>query len=93
MVLATSASMGSQMWPKSTVEGVQSAIQTRMNGMVRLRLQRPATRPRPAQAWEDGIVQTYEVELRSPLGMVLRQLPANSEQTGIEVAELAADGR
>eukprot|EP00966_Prymnesium_polylepis_P076183 1765737-Prymnesium_polylepis.1 len=79
VVLATSASIGSQMWPKSTLEGVQSAIQTRVDGVVRLRLRRPATQqPRWAQPWANGIEQDYEVELSKPLGLILRQ-----EKTGV----------
>lgn len=94
VVLATSASMGSQMWPKSTLEGVKSAIQTRLDGMVRLRLRRPRAQNARSD-WETAVElveQVYEVELARPLGLVLRQLPAGSAQTGVEVAELAADG-
>ena len=36
IVLATSATMGSGMWPKKTVDGVEAAIQTRLDGKVRL---------------------------------------------------------
>ena len=90
VVLATSASMGSQMWPKSTLEGVQSAIQTRVDGMVRFRLRRASGQTK--RTWAGSVRQTYEVELSRPLGIVLRELPADREVAGIEVAELAAEG-
>ena len=36
LIVATSASLGSQMWEKKTLAGVESAIQTRVDGIVRL---------------------------------------------------------
>ena len=35
LIVATSASLGSQMWEKKTLAGVESAIQTRVDGIVR----------------------------------------------------------
>ena len=52
VVVATSASIGPGMWPKATVDGIESAIKTRVDGNVRLRLRReqPSRRPWPWQA-------------------------------------------
>ena len=55
VVIATSASIGSGMWPKATVDGVEAAIKTRLDGRVRLRLSRPSAaemRERAAAAAE-----------------------------------------
>ena len=75
VVLATSATMGSSMWPKNTVDGIEAAIRTRIDGRVRLRLRRAAAAP-PPPPWMMPIVDTFEVELRQPLGMVLRDVVA-----------------
>ena len=69
VVLATSASIGPQMWEKSTVAGVESAIRTRVDGKVRLRLRRGTQRP---PLWDVPLQWTYDVELGRPLGLVLR---------------------
>ena len=83
IVIATSASIGESMWPKMTVAGVESAIQTRLDGRVRLRLRRPGTKPkRRILPWEGTLLHTYEVELSRPLGMVLRQREVASSRSG-----------
>ena len=75
IVLATSASIGSGMWEKSTLAGVQSAIATRIDRQVRLRLQRPGEGDgrRTPPPWEQPLAHLYEVELSQPLGLVLAQ--------------------
>ena len=90
VVLATSASIGSQMWEKRTLAGVESAIRTRVDGQVRLRLRRARKRPPP---WSAPLVCTYEVELSRPLGLALRQRPTSSEGAApaVEVAEVVPD--
>jgi hypothetical protein len=74
VVLATSASIGPQMWEKSTVAGVESAIRTRVDGKVRLRLRRGTQRP---PTWVAPLQWAYDVELGRPLGsmgkVLLRQ--------------------
>jgi len=82
-IVATSASMGDAMWEKRTLDGVQAAIQTRVDGNVRLRLARVVTpgRWRPG-AWERTLTDEFEVELPKPLGLALRQAcrPARGAQ-------------
>ena len=60
------------MWPKKTVEGVEVAINTRIDGRVRLRIRRPEEEVR-VNSWEAPLIHTFEVELSQPLGMVLRE--------------------
>ena len=91
-VVATSASLGSQMWPKNTIAGVESAIQTRLDGNVKLRLQRSALAATNLRDWTAPLRQTYEVEVGQPLGLVLRELPVGSPQPGVEVAEVVEGG-
>ena len=96
VVLATSASIGPQMWEKSTVAGVESAIRTRIDGNIRLRLRRGTQRP---PTWDAPLQWTYDVELGRPLGLVLRDRARSGQAAAIEVAEVvagssaAADGR
>ena len=102
IVLATSASIGPQMWEKSTVAGVESAIRTRVDGKIRLRLRRGTQRP---PTWDAPLVWTYDVELGRPLGLVLRDRAGSGAGAGagspgagagaqgaavIEVAEVVA---
>ena len=100
IILATSASMGWGMWPKTTLSGVEAAIQTRIDGQVRLRLRRPGADAR-LKLWEGDLTHTYEVDLSPPLGMVLRDAgpegaaaSAQSSPRGqrVEVLEVAAGG-
>lgn len=94
IVLATSATMGSGMWPKKTVDGVEAAIQTRLDGKVRLRLRREAAE-RPPPPWMLPIVDTFEVELSQPLGMVLREVvtpPASSGSPASSPLPMLMDG-
>ena len=96
VVLATSASIGPQMWEKSTVAGVESAIRTRVDGKIRLRFRRGTQRP---PTWDAPLQWTYDVELGRPLGLVLRDRARSGQAAAIEVAEVvagssaAADGR
>ncbi len=71
LIVATSASLGSQMWEKKTLAGVESAIQTRVDGIVRLRLRRERAE-RWRSRWEDPVKYEYEVSLTRPIGLVLR---------------------
>eukprot|EP00316_Scyphosphaera_apsteinii_P007974 CAMPEP_0119325100 /NCGR_PEP_ID=MMETSP1333-20130426/64988_1 /TAXON_ID=418940 /ORGANISM="Scyphosphaera apsteinii, Strain RCC1455" /LENGTH=819 /DNA_ID=CAMNT_0007332985 /DNA_START=217 /DNA_END=2676 /DNA_ORIENTATION=+ len=89
IIIATSASVGSQMWDKKTLAGVQSAIQTRVDGQVRLRFKRERFQP-SLRKWEKTLNHTYEVELTRPLGLVLRQRVPNSTVHGgwVEVQEV-----
>lgn len=96
IVIATSASIGTQMWPKNTLAGVESAIQTRVDGQVRLRLHRPQTRAE-ARPWEVPVLHAFEVELGTPLGIVLRQRTPDEAAgpggaAGAEVVELQPEG-
>ncbi len=94
LVVATSASVGDAMWAKDTLAGVQTAISTRIGQSVRLRLQRRGDRD--ARPWEVPLNHTYEVELRQPLGLVLRQRGGvdDASQTAgwVEVAEVDPEG-
>ena len=93
IVIATSASIGESMWPKMTVAGVESAIQTRLDGRVRLRLRRPGTKPkRRILPWEGTLLHTYEVELSRPLGMVLRQREVASSRSGGGSGDASSSG-
>lgn len=101
VVIATSASVGRGMWPKNTVAGVESAIQTRIDGQVRLRLRRSDAAAAHPPIWKRPLLHTYEVELRRPLGLVLRQREGdtgllggivNVERAGVEVANVSIGG-
>lgn len=74
-IVATSASVGDAMWEKRTLDGVLAAIQTRVDGKVRLRVARDsaAGRRQRLAAWEVPHTHEYEVELSQPLGLTLRQ--------------------
>ena len=63
VVLATSASIGPQMWEKSTVAGVESAIRTRVDGKVRLRLRRGTQRP---PLWDVPLQVRVKVSIPNP---------------------------
>ena len=63
VVLATSASIGPQMWEKSTVAGVESAIRTRVDGKVRLRLRRGTQRP---PLWDVPLQVRVKVGIPNP---------------------------
>ena len=91
IVVATSASIGPGMWPKKTVSGVEAAIQTRIDRQVRLRMVRPCRDERKLP-WEGPLIDTYEVELGQPIGMVLREKPGLQGSGEVEVAEVAAGG-
>jgi pentatricopeptide repeat protein len=91
VVIATSASIGAGMWPKTTVSGVEAAISTRLDGNVRLRLMRPE-RARRTLPWEAPLLHTYEVELRQPLGMVLSESGAVGPAAGAVVDAVALGG-
>lgn len=69
IIIATSASIGPGMWPKKTLNGVEAAIQTRIDGQVRLRLLRPSADNRKLP-WQGQLTNTYEVTLDQPLGLV-----------------------
>ena len=86
VVLATSATMGASMWPKNTVDGVEAAIRTRLDGRVRLRLRRPDATAvaRLSRPWELPLIDTFEVELSQPLGMVLREREDDEDGGGGE---------
>ena len=58
------------MWDKQTAAGVQSAIRTRVDGVVRLRLER-AQQPYgggdgPAPLWKSPLNHTFEVRTFTP---------------------------
>ena len=91
VVIATSASIGSGMWPKTTVSGVDAAISTRIDGQVKLRLVRPSSNARPLP-WQGPLDYTYEVELSQPLGLALRETKSSQRTRDVEVAELAPGG-
>ena len=79
VVLATSASIGPQMWEKSTVAGVESAIRTRVDGKIRLRFRRGTQRP---PTWDAPLQWTYDVELGRPLGGMVKVLLWQPPQLG-----------
>jgi pentatricopeptide repeat protein len=85
VVVATSATVGAGMWPKSNLAGVESAISTRIDGRVRLRLRRPATR-QGAPLWQGPLMFAYELELSPPVGLALRQRAAGEGALAVEVA-------
>ena len=103
IVIATSASIGQGMWPKTTVAGVESAIQTRLDGQVKLRLRRASsTTKKRTLPWEGDLLHTYEVELTRPLGLTLRNREVNGGAArgpfpagpgpGVEVANVSVGG-
>jgi len=69
-IVATSATIGDQMWRKNTVDGVSAAIKSRfiVSDNIVFRVQRT-----PAVPSDDSIsgrkVTTFEVELEKPLGI------------------------
>ena len=75
VVLATSATMGASMWPKNTVDGVGRRSARGSTGACgcgcggRTRRRSPGS---PARG-SSRLIDTFEVELSQPLGMVLRE--------------------
>ncbi|CAM9397980.1 unnamed protein product [Phaeothamnion confervicola] len=75
-VVATSATLGGQMWEKTTVDGVVSAITSRLilADDVTVRLQRSLAGHRSrAVPRERTVTRALEVTLKKPVGLVLRQ--------------------
>jgi hypothetical protein len=60
----TSATMGSQMWPKSTVEGVRSAMQSRksVSGSIEMAFQRLG----------NAVDNQFELSLTKPIGLQMK---------------------
>jgi hypothetical protein len=90
-IVATSASVGDAMWEKRTLDGVLAAIQTRVDGKVRLRVARDsaAGRRQRLAPWEMPHIREFKVELSQPLGLTLRQASALNANTS--TAEMGAD--
>lgn len=67
-IVATSATMGEKLWPKSTLEGIQSAIQSRriISSDMTFQFRRPRT---ATEATEMETVTEFELELSSPMGI------------------------
>jgi len=68
-LVATSATIGDSLWPKSTLDGVRSAISSRkvVSGMIDFQFQR---------ASEAGVsAQTYELTLARPIGIEIEETP------------------
>jgi pentatricopeptide repeat protein len=76
MIVATSATMGDQLWKKRTVEGVASALRTRfmLTDTARLRIERNLSEGDIAKArFVDEVTHTLQVTLQKPPGIFLAQ--------------------
>ena len=67
-VIATSATIGDKMWPKSTLDGIRSAISSRkvMSSTVKFQLQRSCV---DLELHETEIVQEFELSVSRPMGI------------------------
>ena len=76
-VVATSATLGDAMWPKSSIAGVVSAVRSRLqlgNQKVSLRIERSLDDDEVALAElrsRESVKERWEVELQKPLGLTL----------------------
>eukprot|EP00903_Cladosiphon_okamuranus_P006597 g6444.t1 len=76
-VVATSATLGDVLWEKNTVDGILSAVGTRLvfSNTVTLRVERALDAQQLAAArFRESVTQTYEVTLRRPPGLILEQV-------------------
>lgn len=66
LLMATSATIGDKLWPKSTLDGVRSALSSRkiMSSTMRFQFQRANTKAATSE-----IVQEFELVLGKPLGI------------------------
>eukprot|EP00904_Undaria_pinnatifida_P010501 jgi/Undpi1/6581/HiC_scaffold_20.g09060.m1 len=91
-VVATSATLGDGLWEKNTVDGILSAVGTRLvfSETVTLRVERPLEPQQLAAArFQKSVTQTFEVTLRRPPGLILEQIwdpSGNGEAEGVVVA-------
>ena len=95
-MVATSASVGDAMWEKRSISGVMAAIQTRVDGQVRLRVQRSSS-ARRRRAWELPLRRSFDVTLSKPLGLALAQRSAanatgEEEERWVEVEAVETGG-
>ncbi|CAN0427916.1 unnamed protein product, partial [Ectocarpus fasciculatus] len=84
-IVATSATLGDVLWEKNTVDGILSAVGTRLvfSNTVTLRVERALDAQQLAAArFRESVTQTYEVTLQRPPGLILEQVwdPAGSGQ-------------
>ncbi|CAM9855815.1 unnamed protein product, partial [Ectocarpus sp. 12 AP-2014] len=84
-IVATSATLGDVLWEKNTVDGILSAVGTRLvfSNTVTLRVERALDAQQLAAArFRESVTQTYEVILQRPPGLILEQVwdPAGSGQ-------------
>ena len=79
-VVATSATLGDAMWPKSSIAGVVSAVRSRLqlgNQKVSLRIERSLDDDEVALAElrsRESVKERWEVELQKPLGLTLKNV-------------------
>eukprot|EP00752_Nemacystus_decipiens_P004025 g3686.t1 len=76
-VVATSATLGDVLWEKNTVDGILSAVGTRLvlSNTVTLRVERALDAQQLAAArFRESVTQTYEIVLRRPPGLILEQV-------------------
>jgi len=72
-IVATSATVGDKMWPKSTLDGVRSAISSRkvMSSTMKFQLQRSSD----TLLSETELVQEFELSLSRPMGINIEDTP------------------
>lgn len=101
-VVATSATVGDAMWPKATLAGVESALRSRLRlarwsgepGTVRLRLERSFAGSEAAMSLlrrAEAVEETWEVELRKPLGLTLQVREGKVTVSGVRKGGSAYD--
>eukprot|EP00639_Heterosigma_akashiwo_P035895 CAMPEP_0194726378 /NCGR_PEP_ID=MMETSP0296-20130528/30939_1 /TAXON_ID=39354 /ORGANISM="Heterosigma akashiwo, Strain CCMP2393" /LENGTH=378 /DNA_ID=CAMNT_0039631329 /DNA_START=289 /DNA_END=1421 /DNA_ORIENTATION=+ len=93
-VVATSATFGPDLWPKSTMEGVVSALNTRffLGLPCTLRLERPLAAELQEYKYRNRVTETYEVALAKPLGVEIEQGDPQLGRRGVYVKAVLPGG-
>jgi len=91
-VVATSATFGDQIWPKSNLEGIISALNTRffLNQPCTLRLERSLKDELPQYKYKNQVTETYQVSLAKPLGIEIEQ--GEGDRQGVYVKTIMEGG-
>jgi len=93
VIVGTSATMGEQVWAKSTLDGVRSAISSRklMNSELTLRIRRYANLCDASLMSEQEVTECFDLTLMKPLGIQVADSFTEDQSPVVVVTGVAAN--